>query len=161
MPVGIGFDAHRFTEGRALVLGTIAVEHDRGLAGHSDGDVLSHAIVDAILGAAGLGDIGTHFPSSDERWKDADSAIFLQHAANAVRAAGWEIANVDATVICELPRLEPYRDKMQSALTDAIGAAVGVKATTTDTMGFAGRREGIATLAVALLHGVPGVEETG
>lgn len=160
MRVGIGFDAHRFAEGRALVLGTIAVDHDRGLAGHSDGDVLAHAIVDAVLGAAALGDIGTHFPSSDVRWKDADSVVFLQHAARAAAEAGYRIANVDATVICELPRLEPYRDKMESALAAAIGAPVGVKATTTDTMGFTGRGEGVASVAVALLR-PSGDEEAG
>src|SRR5688572_9326608 len=104
MRVGIGFDAHRFEAGRRLVLGTIAIDHDRGLAGHSDGDVLTHAIVDAILGAAGLGDIGTHFPSSDERWKGADSTVFLTRTIAAVRAEGFAVASVDATVICELPR---------------------------------------------------------
>ena len=152
MQVGIGFDAHGFAEGRALVLGTIAVEYDRGLAGHSDGDVLAHAIVDAILGAAALGDIGTHFPSTDARWKDVDSVVFLQHAVRAAADAGYRIVNVDATVICEEPRLESYRDKMQSALADALGAPVGVKATTTDGMGFTGRGEGIAAIAVALLR---------
>ena len=150
MRVGIGFDAHRFAPGRALILGTIAIDHEQGLAGHSDGDVLTHAIVDAILGAAGLGDIGTHFPSSDDRWKDADSLIFLQELS-ALGLAGFEIVNVDATVICEAPRLEPYRSKMQEALTAAIHADVSVKATTTDTMGFTGRGEGIAAIAVASL----------
>ena len=158
MRVGIGFDAHRFEAGRMLVLGTIAIDHDRGLAGHSDGDVLTHAIVDAILGAAGLGDIGTHFPSSDERWKDADSLIFLQELS-VLGLAGFEVVNVDATVICEEPRLEPYRFKMQEALTSAIGAEVSVKATTTDTMGFTGRGEGIAAIAVASLVDRSGAAE--
>lgn len=161
MPVGIGFDAHRFAEGRRLVLGTIAIDHDRGLAGHSDGDVLSHAIVDALLGAAGLGDIGQHFPSYDPRWKDADSLIFLQDVAGSLRLAGYAIVNVDATVICEAPELAPSRDKMRAALSDAIGAPVSVKATTTDTMGFTGRGEGIAAIAVAMLDRMPGTEETG
>lgn len=153
MRVGLGFDAHRFSDGRPLVLGTIAIDHDRGLAGHSDGDVLTHAIVDAILGAAALGDIGTQFPSSDPRWKDADSLIFLQEVASSVSLLGFNIESIDATVVCETPRLEPYRDKMQSALAAASGCeSVSVKATTTDTMGFTGRGEGIAALAVALLQ---------
>lgn len=153
MRVGIGFDAHRFEVGRRLVLGTIAIDHDRGLAGHSDGDVLTHAIVDAILGAAGLGDIGTHFPSSDERWKGADSTVFLTRTIAAVRAEGFAVASVDATVICELPRLEDYREKMRSALAGVIESdSLSVKATTTDTMGFTGRGEGIAAIAVALLQ---------
>ena len=152
---GLGFDAHRFAEGRALVLGTIAVDHPYGLAGHSDGDVLAHAVVDAILGAAGLGDIGTHFPSGDDRWKDADSALFLERAAAAVASAGYRVASVDATVICEAPRIDPYRDKIEAALTGAFGGgAVSVKATTTDGMGFTGRGEGIAAVAVALLEAV-------
>jgi 2-C-methyl-D-erythritol 4-phosphate cytidylyltransferase/2-C-methyl-D-erythritol 2,4-cyclodiphosphate synthase len=152
MRIGIGFDAHRFAPGRALVLGTIAVEHEQGLAGHSDGDVLTHAIVDAILGAAGLGDIGTHFPSTDDRWKDADSSVFLAHAVEAARSDRLIVASVDATVICEAPRLEPYREKMQAALASGAGCEnLSVKATTTDTMGFTGRGEGIAAIAVALL----------
>ncbi|MGH2785215.1 MAG: 2-C-methyl-D-erythritol 2,4-cyclodiphosphate synthase [Actinomycetota bacterium] len=153
MRVGIGFDAHRFETGRPLVLGTIAIDHDRGLAGHSDGDVLTHAIVDAILGAAGLGDIGAHFPSSEERWKDADSAVFLEGAVAAAHQAGLVVASVDATVICETPRLDSYREKIRAALSTLAGtAALGVKGTTTDTMGFTGRGEGIAALAVALLR---------
>ena len=155
MRIGLGFDAHRFAAGRELVLGTIAIDHDRGLAGHSDGDVLTHAIVDAILGAAALGDIGTHFPSSDPRWKDVDSSIFLGEVASSVRLLGMDIANIDATVVCEAPRLEPYRDKMQASIASALGVdpeSVSVKATTTDTMGFTGRGEGIAAIAVALLQ---------
>ena len=150
--VGIGFDAHRFEEGRGLVLGTIAVDHRAGLAGHSDGDVLTHAIVDAILGAMGAGDIGTRFPSSDPLWLDADSLLFLNDVVAAARLARFTIVSIDATVICEEPRLEPYRQKMQDALTDAAGAPVSVKATTTDAMGFTGRGEGIAAIAVALLE---------
>jgi len=151
--VGIGFDAHRFTPDRPLVLGTVRIDHPEGLAGHSDGDVLAHAIVDALLGAAGLGDIGTHFPSSDSRWKDAESGLFLRHAASAAREAGYRITGVDATVVCEAPRIEPYRETIRDALRALLGAeAVGVKATTTDGMGFTGRGEGIAALAVALLE---------
>lgn len=153
MRVGIGFDAHRFSDDRPLLLGTIHVDHDRGLAGHSDGDVLTHAVVDAVLGAAGLGDIGTHFPSSDPRWEGADSAIFLERAVAAAHEAGLVVASVDATVICEAPRLDAYREKIRAALSSLTGtAAVGVKGTTTDTMGFTGRGEGIAAVAVALLR---------
>jgi 2-C-methyl-D-erythritol 2,4-cyclodiphosphate synthase len=158
MRIGLGFDAHRSDAGGALVLGTVAVEHERGLEGHSDGDVLAHAIVDALLGAAGLGDIGTHFPSSDPRWLRAESALFLREVAGLLRVAGLRVSNVDATVICERPRIEPYREKMQSAIAAAIDAPsdrVGVKATTTDGMGFTGRGEGIAAIAVALLESSP------
>jgi 2-C-methyl-D-erythritol 2,4-cyclodiphosphate synthase len=151
--VGLGFDAHRFEHGRALLLGTIPIDHPSGLAGHSDGDVLTHAIVDAVLGAAGLGDIGTHFPSEDASWENADSAVFLAHAITAAASAGYRVANVDATVICEQPRLEGYREKIESALDAAIGGGpVSVKATTTDGMGFSGRGEGIAAIAVVLLE---------
>ena len=151
--IGIGFDAHRFAPGRALVLGTIAIDHPEGLAGHSDGDVLSHAITDAILGAAGGGDIGARFPSSDARWLDAESIVFLNDVVAWVRLSGYQILSIDATVICEQPRLEPYRQKIQDALADATGAAhASVKATTTDGMGFTGRNEGIAAIAVALLE---------
>jgi len=149
---GIGFDAHRFAEGRALMLGTVAVDHPQGLAGHSDGDVLTHAIVDAILGAAGLGDIGSHFPADDPALAGAPSAMFLEHAVTAAGAAGYRIDNIDATVVCEVPRLEPWRDKITAALIAASGVGrIGVKATTTDGMGFTGRGEGIAAFAVALL----------
>ena len=151
--IGLGFDAHRFERGRALLLGTVSIDHPSGLAGHSDGDVLTHAIVDAVLGAAGLGDIGTHFPSEDARWANADSAIFLSHAVAAAASAGYRVTNVDATVICEQPRLDGYRGKIEAALGAAIGAAVvSVKATSTDAMGFTGRGEGIAAIAVALLE---------
>ena len=153
MRIGVGFDAHRFESGRPLVLGTIPIDHDQGLAGHSDGDVLTHAIVDAILGAAGLGDIGTHFPSSDARWKDADSIVFLTKAVEAARSEGLRVSSVDATVICESPRLELYREKIKAALASAAGCEhLNVKATTTDTMGFTGRGEGVAAIAVALLQ---------
>ena len=151
--IGLGFDAHRFERGRALLLGTIPVDHPSGLAGHSDGDVLTHAIVDAVLGAAGLGDIGAHFPSEDAKWENADSAIFLSHAVAAAASAGYRVVNVDATLICEEPRLAGYREKIEAALAAAIGAGVvSVKATTTDGMGFTGRGEGIAAIAVALLE---------
>jgi 2-C-methyl-D-erythritol 2,4-cyclodiphosphate synthase len=151
--VGVGFDAHRFADGLPLMLGTVPVEHPRGLAGHSDGDVLAHAIVDAILGAGGGGDIGARFPSSDPQWGDIDSRVFLDDVAAWARESGFTIANVDATVICEEPRIDPYRQKMQDALTVATGARrVNVKATTTDRMGFTGHGDGIAAFAVALLE---------
>jgi 2-C-methyl-D-erythritol 2,4-cyclodiphosphate synthase len=151
--VGLGFDAHHFEPGRPLLLGTISIDHPNGLAGHSDGDVLTHAIVDAILGAAGLGDIGSYFSSEDARWENADSAVFLSHAVSAAGGAGYRVVNVDATVICQEPRLAPYREKIEAALVAAIGGGVvGVKATTTDGMGSTGRGEGIAALAVALLE---------
>jgi 2-C-methyl-D-erythritol 2,4-cyclodiphosphate synthase len=151
---GIGYDAHRFADGLPLMLGTVALEFDRGLAGHSDGDVLTHAIVDAILGAGGGGDIGDRFPSSDPRWRDCESRVFLDDVVRWARESGFAIVNIDATVICEQPRIEPYREKIAAALTNATGARrVNVKATTTDGMGFAGRGEGIAAIAVALLDG--------
>ena len=154
--VGVGFDAHRFAVGRPLVLGGVTIEYPRGLAGHSDGDALSHAIVDALLGAAWIGDIGSHFPSSDPRWKDASSAVFLESAARSVREAGLAIGNVDATVICEEPRIAPHRETMEEFIAKALGVVarqIGVKATTTDGMGFAGRGDGIAALAVVMLEG--------
>lgn len=162
MRIGIGSDAHRFADGRPLVLGCVLVDHPTGLAGHSDGDVLSHAVVDAVLGAAGLGDIGTHFPSSDERWRDASSDVFLEQVRSLVEGAGYRVANVDAVVVCEFPQIAPYREKMQAALASALGvdpAAVSVKGTTTDTMGFTGRGEGIAALAAVLLEDLEGAGE--
>ena len=151
--VGIGFDAHRFADGLPLMLGTVSIEHPQGLAGHSDGDVLTHAIVDAILGAIGGDDIGTLFPSSDPEWRDVASRVFLDGVLAEVRENGFAIVNIDATVICEEPRIEPYREKIRDALVDATGARrVNLKATTTDGMGFTGRGDGIAALAVALLQ---------
>jgi 2-C-methyl-D-erythritol 2,4-cyclodiphosphate synthase len=152
MRCGIGWDSHRLEAGRALVLGGVRVEHPVGLAGHSDADVLSHAVMDALLGAAGLGDIGVHFPDTDERWRDADSIELLR----AVRAMLAEApVNVDATVLCETPRLAPYRDEMRARLADALdlpAAAVNVKFTTAEKMGFVGRGEGVAALAIATLR---------
>jgi 2-C-methyl-D-erythritol 2,4-cyclodiphosphate synthase len=153
--VGLGFDAHRFASGRPLVLGGVHVDHPSGLAGHSDGDVVSHAVVDAVLGAAGLGDIGAHFPSSEERWRDAGSDIFLERTRALIEGAGLRLANVDVVVVCEAPAIAPYREKMQAAIASALGVEVprvSVKGTTTDTMGFTGRGEGIAAMAVALLE---------
>lgn len=155
MRTGVGFDAHRFDERRSLVLGGVLIEGAPGLAGHSDGDALTHAVIDALLGAAALGDIGTHFPSDDQRWRDARSLDLLADVAALLRARGRVIGNVDATVIAERPRLAGHIERMRSALATAMGTdpvRVSVKATTTDGLGFAGRGEGIAALAVALVE---------
>lgn len=152
---GIGYDSHRFADGRKLILGGVEVtEAERGLSGHSDADVLAHAVIDALLGAAGLGDIGHHFPDTDERWKDADSLVLLGEVAALLAQAGWKIGNVDATVICETPKLGRHRDPMRAALAASAGIpkeAVNVKFTTNEGMGFVGRGEGIAALATATL----------
>lgn len=146
--VGVGYDAHRFAEGRRLVLGGVEVDHPLGLEGHSDADVIAHAITDAVLGAAGLGDLGTHFPPDDERWRDADSLDLLRTVVGQLRG---RILNVDATAICEEPRLGPHRAEMERVLAEAIGARASVKATTNEGMGAIGRGEGIACIAVALV----------
>jgi 2-C-methyl-D-erythritol 2,4-cyclodiphosphate synthase len=150
---GIGWDSHRLVEGRPLVLGGVVVpDAPLGLEGFSDADVLTHAVIDALLGAAGLGDIGVHFPDSDERWRDADSIELLRTTCSLLGTAGLSPVNVDATVVCEAPRLSPYRDEMQARLAEAAGlsdAAVNVKFTTAERMGFIGRGEGVAALAVA------------
>jgi 2-C-methyl-D-erythritol 2,4-cyclodiphosphate synthase len=153
---GIGYDRHRFAEGRRLVLGGVTIEHERGLAGHSDADVLTHAVIDALLGAAGLGDIGEHFPDTDERYRDFDSIVLLHEVVARVGAEGFAIVNVDATVMLERPRLAPYRQAMRARLAQALGltpANVNVKATTGEGLGFVGREEGAAALAVATLAG--------
>jgi 2-C-methyl-D-erythritol 2,4-cyclodiphosphate synthase len=154
---GIGYDSHRFGEGRQLVLGGVAIEGAvRGLTGHSDADVLTHALMDALLGAAALGDIGAHFPDSDERWRDADSIALLREVLTLLQAAGLEPVNVDATVICEEPKLGPHRDPMRARLAEALdleASAVSVKFTTNEGMGSIGRGEGIAALAIATLRG--------
>ena len=148
MPVGIGYDSHRFAEGRRLVLGGVEIEHELGLTGHSDADVLTHAVIDALLGAAGGGDIGTLFPDDDERWRDADSLDLLRTAVGTI--AG-RIVNVDATVVCERPRLEGHKAEMERVLAEATSARVSVKATTNEGMGWIGRGEGIACIAVAFV----------
>ncbi|GMV00937.1 MAG: 2-C-methyl-D-erythritol 2,4-cyclodiphosphate synthase [Burkholderiaceae bacterium] len=152
--VGQGYDVHALVPGRRLVIGGIEVPHGHGLLGHSDADVLLHAITDALLGAAALGDIGRHFPDSDARWRDADSAVLLAEAARLVRAAGWEIGNVDATVIAQAPKLAAHLPLMVERITAALAVGpgqVGVKAKTGERLGFTGRGEGIAAQAVALL----------
>ena len=152
---GIGYDSHRLEAGRRLVLGGVEVPGaELGLAGHSDADVLTHAVIDALLGAAGLGDIGQHFPDTDERWRDADSLDLLRSAVEAVRGAGHTPVNIDATVACEEPKLGPLRDEMRARLAEAAGleaGAVNVKFTTGERMGFVGRGEGVAALAIATL----------
>jgi 2-C-methyl-D-erythritol 2,4-cyclodiphosphate synthase len=152
--VGVGLDAHAFTDDAALVLGGVDFPGERGLAGHSDGDVVAHALIDAILGAAGLGDIGGLFPSGDPEWLDASSIRLLQRAYEVVRGAGWALVNADCILIGEQPRIAPVREAMQARLAGAMGVEldrVAVRATTTDGLGFAGRGEGLAAQAVALL----------
>ena len=149
---GIGVDSHRFEAGRRLVLGGVEIPHDAGLAGHSDADVLTHAIIDALLGAAGLGDIGGLFPDSDERWRDADSLQLLQTVADLVGTEGWGIEWIDATIMLERPKLAPFRDAIVAALEAVLGAGrVSIKATTGEGLGFVGRAEGAAALAVATI----------
>jgi 2-C-methyl-D-erythritol 2,4-cyclodiphosphate synthase len=144
--IGIGYDSHRFAAGRRLVLGGVEIEHELGLEGHSDADVLTHAVIDAILGAGGGGDIGALFPPEEERWRDADSIDLLRTAVGTIAGA---IVNVDATLICEQPRLGPYKPDMERILAEATSARVTVKATSNEGMGWIGRGEGIACIAVA------------
>jgi 2-C-methyl-D-erythritol 2,4-cyclodiphosphate synthase len=151
---GIGYDVHRFAEGRRLVLGGVEIAHERGLEGHSDADVLLHAIADAILGAAALGDIGQHFPPGDARWKDVDSRELLRQVMTLLQSAGWHLVNIDASVIAEAPRIGPHAAAMRLEIRDATGLpidAISIKATTNERMGFVGREEGIAALAVATI----------
>jgi 2-C-methyl-D-erythritol 2,4-cyclodiphosphate synthase len=153
--VGIGVDAHAFEDGVRLVLGGVGIDHPRGLAGHSDGDVIAHAVIDAILGAAGLGDIGSLFPSDDPRWHGADSLHLLRDAYSRARQAGYALVNVDCVLVGEEPRIAGRREEMRHRLAGAMGVEperVNVRATTTDRLGFAGRGEGLAAQAVALLE---------
>jgi 2-C-methyl-D-erythritol 2,4-cyclodiphosphate synthase len=153
--VGTAFDAHALEDGVPLVLGGVRIEHPRGLAGHSDGDVLAHVLTDAVLGAAGFEDIGALFPSGDPALANADSIELLREAWRRVRGAGWELVNADVVLIGEEPRLAPHRDAMRERLAEAVDVApecVSVRATTTDGLGFTGRREGLAAQAVALLR---------
>lgn len=155
MRIGHGFDAHRFAEGRRLVLGGVEIPHPRGMAGHSDADVLLHAICDALLGAAALGDIGKHFPDSSSEFEGADSRVLLRRVVDLVAAAGWRPVNVDSTLVAQEPRLAPHIDAMRGHVAADLGLpldAVSVKATTTERMGYTGRAEGIAAHAVALLE---------
>jgi 2-C-methyl-D-erythritol 2,4-cyclodiphosphate synthase len=153
--VGIGYDSHRFEEGRPLVLGGIRIPHPRGLAGHSDADAVAHALIDAILGAAAAGDIGQHFPDTDPKWKGADSMALLRSAHQLVRERGYALAQADLTIITEQPQLSPHLAAMAARLAERLGAppgSVSVKAKTNEGMGFIGRGEGIAVIAVATLE---------
>lgn len=152
---GTGFDAHAFADDRPLVLGGVEIPGHAGLAGHSDADVLSHAVADALLGAAALGDLGSRFPD-DDRWRGESSLVILRETAALVQGAGYAVVNVDVSVIAQAPRLAPHRDRMRTNVASALGVpedAVSVKATTTDHLGFTGRGEGIAALAVATIEG--------
>jgi 2-C-methyl-D-erythritol 2,4-cyclodiphosphate synthase len=153
--VGIGYDSHRLAEGRRLVIGGVEIPHERGLEGHSDSDVLTHAVIDALLGASGLGDIGEHFPDTEERWRDADSIALLEAVVGMVSERGLELEHVDCTVLMEAPKLAPHKPAIRARLADALGVAaerVNVKATTGERIGFVGRGEGVAALAVATLE---------
>jgi 2-C-methyl-D-erythritol 2,4-cyclodiphosphate synthase len=152
---GLGIDTHAFAAGRPLILGGVDIPHEEGLAGHSDADVLTHAVIDALLGAAGLGDIGQHFPDTDPRFKDADSIELLRTVVTYLGERGYEIGNVDATVVLERPKLAPYREQIRAALAAALELpedAVNVKATTGERLGFVGRGEGAAAMAIATLE---------
>lgn len=156
--VGLGYDVHAFASvasARPLTLGGVLIPHDRGLAGHSDADALLHALVDALLGGAAFGDIGKHFPSSDERWSGASSGVFVTHAVALLAGAGWQVVNVDATIVAEHPRLSPHVEAMRASVAGLLGIEVervSVKSKTTDGLGFAGRQEGVACYAVALIE---------
>lgn len=154
MRTGIGYDVHPFEPGRPLILGGVHIPHDAGLGGHSDGDVLTHALIDALLGAAAEGDIGSHFPPGDERFRNANSVDLLRQTVELLSKGGYSIVNIDATVITEAPKLSPHFDAIRTALAGPLGVdrgAVSIKATTTDRLGAIGRGEGIAGLAIALL----------
>jgi 2-C-methyl-D-erythritol 2,4-cyclodiphosphate synthase len=154
MRIGQGFDVHALVVGRKLIVGGVEIPHEKGLDGHSDADVLLHAICDALLGAAGLGDIGRHFPDTDPKYKGADSRVLLRAVAQKIAAAGFSVANVDSTIIAQAPRMAPHIGKMVANISSDLGVAgtaVNVKATTTEHLGFTGRGEGIAAQAIALL----------
>lgn len=153
--IGQGYDVHRLIPGRKLILGGVEIEHDLGLDGHSDADVVTHAVIDALLGAAAMGDIGFHFPDTDPAFKNADSMELLRSTGGKITAGGYSIGNIDITVIVEIPKLAPYIKMMRKKIADAVGIpieSVSVKATTNETLGSIGRGEGIAALAVALLR---------
>ena len=155
MRVGLGYDVHRLVRGRRLVLGGVDLPFDKGLRGHSDADVLVHAICDALLGAAGAGDIGHHFPDTDPRYKDVASIDLLKQVNQLIASDGWQVANVDATVMAEAPKMAPYRQRMQGNIAEALGvdpARINLKATTTESLGSIGRGEAIAAMCVALLN---------
>ncbi|MGJ4804188.1 2-C-methyl-D-erythritol 2,4-cyclodiphosphate synthase [Luteimonas sp. SDU82] len=152
--IGQGYDVHAFGEGDHLMIGGVRVPHERGVLAHSDGDVVLHALCDAMLGALALGDIGTHFPPSDARWKGADSRVFLRHCDALLRERGWQVGNADVTVVCERPKIGPHAQAMRAQIAADLGIdveQVSVKATTSERLGFTGRGEGIAALAACLL----------
>ncbi|TDQ34686.1 2-C-methyl-D-erythritol 2,4-cyclodiphosphate synthase [Aureibacillus halotolerans] len=154
MRIGQGFDVHQFEQGRPLIIGGVDIPHSMGLAGHSDADVLLHAISDALLGAVGEGDIGKHFPDTDPKYKDADSKKLLQHCYGLVKAKGFTLGNLDATIICQKPKMAPYISTMNATIACLLESEVvniNIKATTTEALGFVGREEGIAAQAVVLL----------
>lgn len=154
MRIGLGYDVHAFASGRKLVLGGVEIDHDRGLLGHSDADVLAHALADAVLGGLRAGDIGQHFPDTDARYKDADSLELLAHVARLAVDSGWRIEDADCVLALEQPKIAPYREQMRANLAASLGVeleSVGVKATTTEQLGFTGRGEGVAAYAVVLL----------
>jgi 2-C-methyl-D-erythritol 2,4-cyclodiphosphate synthase len=156
--IGFGYDVHRFAPDRPLILGGVRIPHNAGLTGHSDADVLLHAITDALLGAAALGDIGTHFPPSDQQWKDADSRELLRRTLAVVEQAGWRPVNVDTTVVCEMPRIGPHAGAIRASIAGILGLepqAVNVKGKTSEGMGFTGTGEGMAAYAVTLLRRIP------
>lgn len=151
---GIGYDVHRFAEGRRMILGGTEIPFEKGLLGHSDADVLLHAIADALLGAAALGDIGVHFPPTDPKWKDLDSLEIVRHSVALLAEHGWDVVNIDASVIAELPKVNPHVPAMKKRIQEATGLpldAISIKATTNEGMGFVGREEGIAALATAMI----------
>lgn len=153
--VGQGVDVHSFCEGDHVVLGGVRIPYTLGLKAHSDGDVALHALCDALLGAANLGDIGRHFPPDDERWRNADSKTLLSAVYGLLGAAGWRLENADITIVCEAPKIGPHREAMRAATASALGvepSAISIKATTTEKLGFCGRGEGIAALAVCLIR---------
>ena len=156
--IGTGYDVHRFSDGRPLVLGGVTIPFEKGLAGHSDADVLIHAVCDALLGALALGDIGKHFPSTDPKYKNVSSITLLNEVATMVSSRGYRVNNIDSVIVAEEPRMSPYAEQMRKNIADAVGVNLGqvsVKSTTTERLGFAGRKEGIAAQALALLAELP------
>ena len=155
MKVGQGFDAHRLTTGRKLILGGVEIPHNKGLDGHSDGDALVHAIIDALLGASGLGDKGTHFPSQEEHLKDISSISLLTKVSTLLIESGWKMVNLDATIIAQEPKVQPHLDHMRTIISQTLNSpieSISLKATTTDRLGFIGREDGIAVLAIVLIE---------
>lgn len=151
---GFGFDVHSFAEGRKLIIGGVEIPFDKGLEGHSDADVLLHAICDAMLGALALGDIGIHFPNTDERWKDADSAVLLKHVNELINSKGYELGNLDCVLAMEKPKISPYVEQIRNRISEMLNADVeqiSIKATTTEKLGFVGRAEGVVSFATVLL----------